>query len=115
MSIFKSKIEEAYRFTLRKIEELRSKGIASYIEKSYSADDESTIRKYDYDWVLPHENWIRVIFTVETRENLNLVMDCEEAIRQIYGVYFDTGFGGNFREWELDWSFQLTNRDNING
>lgn len=107
MSQIKSKVDEAFDFAMRQIEELKAMGIASTTEKSYSLDDESTIRKYDYDWVLSHEKWIRVVFSVKAREDLDLIMEREEAIRQIYGVSFDTGFGGSFREWELDWSFQL--------
>lgn len=111
MSQIKSKVDEAFDFTMRQITELAAAGISSHTEKSYSADDESTIRKYSYDWVLSHEKWIRVVFTVKTREDLDAVMKREEKIRQIYGVSFDTGFGGNFREWELDWSFQLVNQN----
>ena len=110
MAQIKLKIDEAFDFTLTQVEELKSAGISSYIETSSSASDESIISKYNYDWILNHKKWIRVVFNVKSREELNVIMDMEEKIRNTYNVAFDTGFGGNFREWELDWSFQLVNQ-----
>jgi hypothetical protein len=115
MSQFKSRVDEAFDFTIKQVEELKSMGIANYTEKSYSADDESTILKYNYEWILDHEKWIRIVFTIKEREDLDNIMKKEELIRKKYGVAFDTGFGGSFREWELDWSFQIVSQKNRKG
>ncbi len=107
MSELNSKVVEAFDFALRQIEELRSQGIEINIFPSYSKDDAETVEKYQEDGVLPHEKWCQVSFKILNSRDLNLVRKIESSIRQIYGINFDTGFGGGFREWELDWSFAI--------
>jgi hypothetical protein len=102
-----NRVLEAFDFTLRQISELKSNGIEVKIMESYSKKDEDAVDKYSTPGVLPAREWITVSFKVMSNRDLILIKKSESQIRQIYGINFDTGFGGGFRDWELDWSFSI--------
>ena len=97
-------ILEAYELTLQKVEELKTQGIEVRIKPTNSQTVEKENR-------LPKDKWINVKFFEVAGEELDKVFKAgEELLEQ--GISFDTGYGfgpGGGRDWELDWSFHITN------
>ena len=96
-------IYEAYRLTLEQISELEIDGIKVKVVKSKSAFNERLFEKYNTPNNIKPEDWIHVSFIIENQIDLEKVFKSQDKLNNL-GIYFDTGFGGGERDWEIDWS-----------
>lgn len=96
-------IYEAYKLTLEQISELEIDGVKVKLVKSISAFNEKIIEKYNTPKNIKPEDWIHVSFIIENEIDMERVFKAQDKLNNL-GIYFDTGFGGGERDWEIDWS-----------
>lgn len=94
---------EAYELTLEKIAELKKAGVSvttrsPHLLKGGTADD------------LPHEKWLHITFDVTDVAHLMKVNEAANYLGMC-GIGFDTGGWQDYRDWELDWSFNYTGKE----
>ena len=88
---------EAYEFTLKKINELKNKGIEIKIQaRPYN-------RKKLED-KFPNDLWRQINFINLTERQADEVIKMAKYLN-LCGIQFDAGGMGNNKDWELDWSF----------
>ncbi len=104
---------EAHAFALNKVEELRKDGIEVTIKK-YNLDSEhgrKTVQKYDGEINRAHpERWVNVKFEISNKIDAEKVQEAANYLGMC-GMIFDVGGTSDFRDWELDWSFQYTGKE----
>jgi hypothetical protein len=101
-------IIEAHEFAMQKVEELRAKGIEVTVKPSRSRNIESTLAKYgNRPDRVPPDRWFHVTFRAKDAEEARLVFEASNYLG-LAGMSFDTGGGMGGRDWELDWSFKYT-------
>jgi|LakMenEpi03Aug12_release.lakeMendotaPanAssembly.Ray.scaffolds.fasta_scaffold318702_4 hypothetical protein len=101
-------INESYDFVIDKIYKMRETGIQVTITNSECRYDQHILDKYDKPGILPVDKWVHVSFYTGRKENdLQTVLDTEYLFRMM-GITFDTGYGIEERDWELDWCFKTT-------
>lgn len=93
-------IMEAYDLTMQKVDELKADGVESIIEP-YKG---KSTREGD---PLPRDKWVRVTFKVEDKNDSQKILDAMKYL-DFAGIAFDSGGTACQRDWELDWSFHLT-------
>ena len=101
---------EAYELTLEKIEELKISGIEIKINPCELRNNKELIKEYDNLENIPPDKWINVAFI-----NLDKIksMKVHETSKYLgmCGITFDSGGSPGYRDWELDWSFQYTGKN----
>ena len=87
------------------------KEIFHLIERGISITIDPHRTKIDETWawdksksILP-KKWMHIHFNIDNSTDLREINLVEKKLFDL-GIYFDTGFGGSIRDWELDWSFQ---------
>ena len=96
---------EAYKFTLKKINELKNKGIEIKIQtRPYN-------RKKLED-KFPHDLWRQINFINLTKRQADEVIKMAEYLN-LCGIQFDAGGMGNNKDWKLDWSFCYKKTNNV--
>lgn len=98
---------EAHEFTLQKIEELKSKGIEVTMRPSRSRNNPDTVAKYNRPERVPPDRWFHVTLFPKNTEDSRLIYEASNYLG-LAGISFDTGAGCGGRDWELDWSFKYT-------
>lgn len=110
-------VSEAYEFTLSKLEELEKLGATIVSIPSKSRNIDSIIKKYEnMPGRLDSSRWIHVTIVCKNQAQINKMWESRRELSNL-GIRFDTGAGcyGDGCEsnlgynWELDWSFNLTN------
>jgi len=101
---------EAYEFTLKKIEELLSTGIEITKRKSKSINDQEVINKYSGSERIPPEKWLHISFKINDKFQSIKIHEAANYLGMC-GIRFDTGGCSNCRDWELDWSFRYTGKE----
>ena len=101
-------IREAHDFTIQQLMtlvELGYKITASSVKQLESIEH----TKSDKGLNLPPEAWKRISIEIDDKgtEPIYIVL----RILKDRGINFDTGFGENQYDWELDWSFNYDLRD----
>ena len=86
---------EAYDLVLTEAKKFKGVVITP-IEKS----DDEDLNKSD----LPVELWGHISIPDPGDDTL---WELESKLLQEHGISFDTGWGGGFRDWEIDWSFSV--------
>ena len=98
-------ISEAYDFLMNKVNDLKEQGIEISFRDSIATPD--TKEKYNKLNRLPSSEWKTICLGIEEEGDLSKVRDIEHLCNMV-GIYFDTGYGGGQREWEIDWSFRVS-------
>ena len=98
-------ISEAYDFLMKKVDELKEQGIEISFRDSIVTPD--TIEKYNKLNRLPSTEWKTISLGIQREGDLGKVREIEHLCSMV-GIYFDTGYGGGQREWEIDWSFRTS-------
>jgi len=101
---------EAHDYTMGVVRELQAAGIAVTV-KPYNLEDENgkrTVAKYGSlpDHASP-DKWCNVDLRATTDEHRQLLRQRQKELGWL-GIHFDSGGGMGVRDWELDWSFRLT-------
>ena len=103
---------EAFELTIEKIKELQKNGIEIEITPSISREFEDTIRKYKgKPGRIDPEHWVNVAFRTTDKSEMIKINELANYLGLV-GVSFDTGGYLGYREWELDWSFKYTGKEN---
>lgn len=103
---------QAYELTLKKIEELKKSGIKVSIRPSESQNDFHIINQCASDPErIPPIKWVHVGLTYKDQGQLIKISDMADYLG-LCGIYFDTGGWTGYRDWELDWSFRYTGKEN---
>lgn len=103
-------IEDAYELVLEKIEELRNEGIEVTINPAGSADDKAVTQNADKGEGLPVNKWLHVSFNVSDEGHALKVREAGNYLGMA-GIQFDSGGWQGLRDWELDWSFRYTGKE----
>lgn len=106
-------ITEAHEFALGKVAELRDNGIETIIKKYdlTSPGGQSAVRKYDGEITRIHpEKWVKVTFKNVDKEQVIKIHEAANYLGMC-GIAFDTGGYHGCRNWELDWSFRYTGKE----
>jgi hypothetical protein len=98
-------INEAYNFVLNKVERLEKEGLEVHRREPIKIVE--TIEKYNKPNRLSSDNWVTISFNINDNSDFTKVREIESLCKMV-GVYFDTGYGQNQIDWEIDWSFRLT-------
>ena len=98
-------INEAYDFLMKKVDELKEQGIEVLIKDSIVTPDAK--EKYNKPDRLPSTEWKTICLGLQCEGDLGKVREIEHLCNMV-GIYFDTGYGGGQREWEIDWSFRVS-------
>lgn len=107
------KTMEAYELTLEKLDELREKGIEISMKPSRSRNNEETIKKYSGKERIPSDKWFHVTFKVQEKDDSIIIHEMANYLGMC-GISFDTGGCREYRDWELDWSFKYTGKEDEN-
>jgi hypothetical protein len=102
---------EAYNLTIDKIEELKREGINSTSVPSRSRGDRNLIKKYNSPKNVKPDKWFHVTFNINDEVQADKIFDAVKYLG-LCGIQFDTGGYKNTRDWELDWSFEYTGKEN---
>jgi len=100
----------AYELTLDRVRELKEYGIKVKIRPCDSRDDKELIKEYSQPESIPPEKWVNVSFEIS---NIGEAMRIHEAANYLgmCGITFDSGGCSDHRDWELDWSFSYTGKE----
>ena len=101
---------EAYELAMEKVNELRDSGIAVTIIPSRARDNADTIKKYSGPERVAPEKWNHVTFEVSDQGQSMRIRDARKYLGMC-GIAFDTGGCSNCRDWELDWSFKYSGKE----
>lgn len=96
-------ITEAYRFTIEKIEELKAKGISVVFKDRQKESDHP-------DGQLPSGLWKHIQFVNVARTQAQEIFKMVKYLN-LCGIRFDIGGESGKIDWELDWSFKYTGKD----
>ena len=103
---------EAFNLTLEKIEQLKEKGVEVSIRPSAGRTKKELIDKYNSpEKVLP-DLWVNVQFEVSEPWHVEKISEARSYLGMC-GIQFDTGGWTDHRNWELDWSFSYTGKEDI--
>ena len=58
--------------------------------------------------------WHKITWTLESEKDLREMRELLQICRDS-GIYFDTGGGKDFYEWQLDWSLDGGTKDDVLG
>ena len=102
--------QEAYDFTIDKVNELQKSGIKVETRSCNSKDNPETIAKYSSPENVAPEFWVHISFKTDNKPHLDQI---HEAVNYLgmCGISFDTGGCCGQRDWELDWSFRYKEGD----
>ena len=105
-----TKVEEAYHQVMQILCGLEELGIKVDMVET---GDKETAKKYAPPERLPVELWRHVTIYPTNEEQFNHVMNLTSTLYNEHGISFDTGycFGDGGRDWELDWSFSVEERN----
>lgn len=109
-------VNEAYKHTIGVIESLKKQGIAvlvrqpGIITKSDAPDELDIVKRYNKPDRLHWSDWRKIQFNVKSQDEAEKVSFARRYLG-INGCYFDTGAGCGSMEWEIDWSFTFTGRE----
>jgi len=105
--------EEAYRYAMARLNELREAGviIESIIPRSVREGGErldELIAKYPPPERLPHHLWRHITLRPTSRKQVQLVRHVRDQLGRM-GIGFDSGGvpGAGALDWEFDWSFHV--------
>jgi len=101
---------EAYGFTLEKIEELKDAGIEVIMKPSNCRNNKELVEKYNHTERMPPDKWFHVTLKMVNKSQATKVHEVVNYLGMC-GIVFDTGGWINYRDWELDWSFQYTGKE----
>ena len=101
---------DAYKLALRKIDELKDSGINVVITPSRSRNKINLIEKYNQPERIPPEKWVNVSFEILDKGQSMRIHDAARYLGMC-GIKFDTGGCCHGRDWELDWSFKYTGKE----
>ncbi len=98
----------AYQETMAIVAELAQMGIRVTTEPSRGRANEETLVKYGTNPDrLPPEMWWHVTFFADNEEQQQQVRSAHQSL--IWkGISFDSGGVGKQRDWEIDWSFHVS-------
>ena len=99
---------KAHELAMSVVEDIRAQGIEVKVVPSSSRTRDSTLKKYGDrpDCVKP-EKWFHVTFFPWKDEHKALIQQKAKELGW-RGIGFDTGGCAGQRDWELDWSFRVT-------
>lgn len=103
---------EAYELTLEKVEELRKAGVEIKIAASNSRENARAEEKYDRPERIPVDKWVNVNLLETSVEHTKMIYDAANYLGMC-GISFDTGGGCGGRDWDLDWSFKYTGKEDV--
>lgn len=101
---------QAYELTLEKIEELKNEGIEVEITPCASQNNKKLVEDYSSKENIPPDKWINVTFTSLTQKQTERLTELANYLG-LCGIRFDTGGWQGERDWELDWSFKYTGKE----
>jgi len=96
---------EAYELALEKVEELKEAGIEVIVRPKISAS--SYIEEPNG---IPPDKWVLVTFKFSHKIQAEKVHEAANYLGMC-GMRFDVGGTKEYRDWELDWSFQYTGKE----
>lgn len=100
---------QAYELTLEKIGELKGEGIKAKIRPSSLRNDKKLVADLNDKENIPPSKWVNVTFMSLTQKQTERLT--ELANLGLCGIRFDTGGWQGERDWELDWSFKYTGKE----
>ena len=101
---------EAFGLTFSKVKELEESGIKLTVKPSKSRTNPETVKKYNQPDRIPPVYWINVSFTIENNAQAMKIHETANYLGMC-GIRFDTGGWSKGRDWELDWSFKYTGKE----
>ena len=96
---------EAYEFTLKKINELKNKGIEIKIQTV-------PYNRKKLEDKFPNNLWRQINFINLTERQADEVTEMAKYLN-LCGIQFDAGGMGNNKDWKLDWSFCYKKTNNV--
>ena len=103
---------EAYYLAIKKVKELKDSGIKVHVKRSKSRNDPEMVMKYSSPDHITPSKWIHVSFDCKNKEETNKVFEAGNYLN-LCGISFDTGGWQRSRDWEFDWSFRYTRKEEI--
>lgn len=95
---------EAYKLTLHKIEELKGEDIEITATLCPSKDNKEEPNG------IPREKWIHIIFLIKNESDIIKINKTADYLGMC-GITFDISGNKGCRNWELDWSFSYTGKE----
>lgn len=101
---------EAYDLAIKKVNELKKNGIDFTIRPSKLQNDKKTIKEFNTPERISPERWVHITFKVL---NKCQALEIHEAANYLgmCGITFDVGGTTDTRNWEFDWSFRYTGKE----
>ena len=96
----------AYELTLDKIRELKEYGIKASIHPC----DNFMKKEYNLLEGIPPEKWVNVSFEITNKGEAMRIHEVANYLNMC-GISFDSGGCCDHRDWELDWSFSYTGKE----
>lgn len=90
-------VDEAYDYVMKVLDQLEAKDIPVDRESRANAD-------VDERGVLCRSKWMTA--SIHT-DDLDMIFNVERQLAD-RGIMFDTGYGFGIRDWEIDWSFSVS-------
>lgn len=109
-------VNEAYNHTTGVIESLKKQGIdvlvqqPRVIREAENPDELDVVKKYNKPDRIHWSKWRNVQFKVKNQEEAEKVSFARRYLG-INGCSFDTGSGYGSMDWEIDWSFTFTGKE----
>lgn len=109
-------VNEAYKHTIGVIESLKKQGIEVLVQQprtireSKNPDELDVVKKYNKPNRLHWTYWRNIQFKVKNQEEAEKVSFARRYLG-INGCSFDTGAGCGSMDWEIDWSFTFTGKE----
>lgn len=109
-------VNEAYKHTIGVIDSLKKQGIDVLVQQPRvirqveNPDDLDVVKKYNKPDRLHWSDWRNVQFKVKNQEEAEKVSFARRYLG-INGCSFDTGAGCGSMDWEIDWSFTFTGKE----
>ena len=106
---------DALGITFKILGELKNKGIDVRLTPSRSRFISDNIEEYNKPDRLKPEYWFHCTMIVDENDTKSskLIYSAAKKLFKL-GIEFDTGGSSTCRDWELDWSFYLSNNNKNN-
>lgn len=110
------KIIEAYELVMEKVFELKESGVDVVItpydwaSRTPQEKEAARLNFINYKSILPIDKWSSISLTYENEIERELIQDTGNYLAMV-GICFDCGGCGTSRDWEIDWSFRYTGKE----